>query len=85
MNSAELYRYLDAPITYISLEDLERLRASAGTAIIGIIFLVISIGLTLTLSFGNFPCVLLYIPLALLYISEIFLVVSLVTDSLLSG
>jgi uncharacterized membrane protein len=43
--------------------------------------LTISIGLTLTLSFDNFPRVLLYIPLALLYISEIFLVVSLVTGS----
>jgi hypothetical protein len=82
VNSAISYQYVDAPITYISLEDLQRVRASGGTAIVGIIFLAISIGLTLTLSFVDWPRVFLYIPLVLLYISNIFLVVALVTGSL---
>jgi len=82
VNSANSYQYVDAPITYISLQDLQRVRASGGTAIVGIIFLAISIGLTLTLSFFDWPRVLLYIPLVLLYISDLFLVVALVTGSL---
>jgi hypothetical protein len=81
VNSARSYQYLDVPIPYISLEDLDLLYASGRTAIVGVIILAIYIGLTLTLSFAHFPLILLYIPLALFYISDVFLVVSLVTDS----
>ena len=82
LNSAKIYRNLNAPITYISLEDLARLRASGATAIVGIIVLTISIILTFILSFYNDHPILLYVSLVFLIISDIFLVVALVTGSL---
>ncbi|CAF3004514.1 unnamed protein product [Rotaria sp. Silwood2] len=82
INSSKLYQYLHAPIAYISNEDLARLRASGGIAIAGIIILAISIGLTLTLSCGCISFGILYISLVLLFISDVFLVTSLVTGSL---
>ncbi|CAF1199927.1 unnamed protein product [Rotaria sp. Silwood1] len=82
INSSKLYQYLDAPITYISHEDLARLRASGGIAIVGIIILTISTSLILYLSCGCVSFGLLYVPLMLLFISDVFLVTSLVTGSL---
>jgi hypothetical protein len=81
-SSAKLYQYLDAPITYISLEDLQRVRVSGATAIVGIIILTISIGLMLAFSCCQLPLGFLYVSPILLYISDLFLVVSLVTGSL---
>ncbi len=65
----------------ISNDDLYRVRASGAIAIVGIIMLSIAIAFMFILSFGHFSPVFLYVPLVLLYVSDVFFVVSLVTGS----
>jgi hypothetical protein len=81
MSSALSYQFVDAPIFSISTQNLYRVRAAGAISIVGIILLSISIILMLVLSCGHFSPVFIYVPLILLYMANIFLVVSLVTGS----
>lgn len=81
-SSAKFYQNLDAPIADISLEDLKRLRTSSSTAIVGIIILTISIILMFAFTCFELSLIFMYIAPTLLFMSNVFLIVSLVTGSL---
>ncbi len=81
MSTAVSYQYVDAPIFAISINNLYRVRAAGAIGIAGIVMLSISMVLMFILSFGRISPVFLYVPLVLLYMVDVFLVVSLVTGS----
>lgn len=74
-------QYRNESIAAISYEDLTRLRASGGIAIAGTILLFLCVCFIIILSCCHGSPGLLYVPLLFLYMTDVLLIVSLVTGS----